>query len=157
MSLFLSAEIAVVRWCADQARKQQHDRQKVSVLAHRAYLSMGPECYFMKVVNLSKDRDIAIADIWYETNARTCNLSSDRPLTARLRPDETFETWVPVADLPEEPDAPTSSSWGVCDYPAARSSSRDSTNMFPRLTASVALEIRALLKVNPEGYRPAYN
>jgi hypothetical protein len=105
MSLFLGAEIAVVRWCVDQARKQQHDRRKVSVLAHRAYLSMGPECYFMKVVNLSNDRDIEIADIWYETNPRTYNLNFDRPLTARLRPDETFETWVPVADLPE-PDAP---------------------------------------------------
>ena len=104
MSLFLGAEIAVVRWCADQARKRQHDRRKVSVLAHRAYLSMGPECYFMKVLNLSQDRDIEIADIWYETNSRTYNLNSDRPLTARLRPDETFETWVPVADLPE-PDA----------------------------------------------------
>ena len=59
----------------------------------------------MKVVNLSKDHDIEITDIWYETNPREYNLNSYRPLTARLRPDETFETWVPVADLPE-PDAP---------------------------------------------------
>jgi hypothetical protein len=55
----------------------------------------------MKVVNLSKHRDVEITHIWYETKPPLHNLNSDRPLTARLRPDETFEAWVPVADMPE--------------------------------------------------------
>jgi hypothetical protein len=106
MSPLLGAEIAVVRWCADQARKLHQGRRKVSVLAHRAvYLPTSTECYFMKVVNLSRDRDIEITHIWYETTPPLHNLNSDRPLKARLRPDETFETWVPVAALPE-PYAP---------------------------------------------------
>jgi hypothetical protein len=106
MSPLPGAEIAAVRWCVDQARKQQQGRRKVSVLAHRAApLGTSSECYYMKVVNLSKDRDIEITHIWYETNPPLHNLNSDRPLPARLRPDETFETWVPVAALPE-PDAP---------------------------------------------------
>jgi hypothetical protein len=106
MSPFLGAEIAVGRWCANQVRKPQQGRRRVRVLAHRArFQPAGPECYFMKVVNLSKDRSIEITHVWYETKPPLHNLNSDRPLPARLRPDETFETWVPVAAL-LEPDAP---------------------------------------------------
>jgi hypothetical protein len=104
MSALLGVEIAVVRWCVDQARKQQQERRKVSVLAHRAvFLPTSTECYFMKVVNLSKDRPVEITHIWYETNPPLHNLNSDRPLPARLRPDETFETWVPIAAVPDAP------------------------------------------------------
>jgi hypothetical protein len=73
----------------------------------------------MKVVNLPKDRDIEIANISYETNPRTYNLNSDHPLTARLRPDETFETWVPLADQPE-PDAPNPEQLGRVRLPRGK-------------------------------------
>jgi hypothetical protein len=59
----------------------------------------------VKVVNLSRDRDIEISHIWFDTNPPQHIFNPDRPLPARLRPDETFETWVPAAALPE-PDAP---------------------------------------------------
>lgn len=94
MSPIPGAEIALVRWLADQARKLQQGQRKVRVMAHRAvFQPASSEHYFVKVVNLSRDRDIEITHIWFDTNPPLHIFNPDRPLPARLRPDETFETW----------------------------------------------------------------
>jgi hypothetical protein len=90
---------------ANQMRQWHQRRRCVSVLVHRAYFVPGsPKHYFMKVVNLSPNREIEITHIWFDTNPRVDNLNHDRPLPARLRTDESFETWMPVAALPDVPD-----------------------------------------------------
>ncbi len=74
-------------------------------LVHRAYfVPQSPWHYFMKVVNLSPNREIEITHIWFDTNPRVDILNPDRALPTRLRPYETFETWVPVASLPDVPN-----------------------------------------------------
>ena len=42
--------------------------------------------------------------LWFETDPPTQILTPVRPLPARLRLDETFETWIPVADVPTVDD-----------------------------------------------------
>ena len=63
-----------------------------------------PEYYLMKVVNLSSRREIEITHIWFDTNPQVPIVNRARPLPARLRTDETFETWVPVAEVPNVPN-----------------------------------------------------
>jgi hypothetical protein len=74
-------------------------------LVHRAiFLPESPEHYFVKVVNLSPSREIEITHIWFDTDPQVYIDNPARPLHARLRPDETFETWVPVAAVPDVPN-----------------------------------------------------
>ena len=69
------------------------------VLVHQAFFPGDPRPhYFMKVTNLSKNRDISVEHIWFATEPPKHIL--DPALPARLRPDETFETAIP-AELPD--------------------------------------------------------
>jgi hypothetical protein len=97
--------IAPLLWFADQARGWQQRRRHVRVLVHRAiWLPASPEHYFMKVVNLSPSRDVEITHTWFDTQPPVHIVNPDRPLPARLRLDEEFETWVPVAAIPNVPN-----------------------------------------------------
>jgi hypothetical protein len=76
-------------------------------MVHRAFFVDGyqeRQQFFIKVTNLSPKREVEITHLWFETNPPTQILNPVRPLTARLRLDETFETWIPVADVPTEDD-----------------------------------------------------
>jgi hypothetical protein len=64
----------------------------------------GRQQFFIKVTNLSPQREVEITRLWFETNPPTQILNPVRPLPARLRLDETFETWIPVADVPTVDD-----------------------------------------------------
>jgi hypothetical protein len=89
----------------DLWRGWQQQRRKVLVLVHTAvFLPGSPKQYFMKVTNLSRSREIEITHAWFETEPRVDILNPDRPLPARLRLDETFETWIPVGSVPAVPD-----------------------------------------------------
>jgi hypothetical protein len=91
-------------WFANQARGWHQWRRHVRVLVHRAFFLPGPPppwYYFVKVTNLSPRREIEITHIWFDTNPRVDILNPVRPLSARLRLDETFETWVPVTEVPD--------------------------------------------------------
>ena len=76
-------------------------------MVHRAFFAhgyQGRQQFFIKVTNLSPQREVEITHLWFETNPPTQILNPVRPLPARLRLDETFETWIPVADVPTEDD-----------------------------------------------------
>lgn len=76
-------------------------KQSVRVLCHRAFfLPNGPECYFINVTNLSLKRDAVITHVWMENEGQLPILNPHRPLPKRLRPEETWETWIDVAQLP---------------------------------------------------------
>lgn len=59
-----------------------------------------PGCFFIKVTNLFSSREIEVTHIWFATEPRVDVLNQERPLPARLRLDETFETWIPVSAVP---------------------------------------------------------
>ena len=94
----------------DQARRGHQRRRKVRVLVHRAvFLSGGGhqssplEHFFIKVTNLSPKREVEVTHIWFATEPPVNLINFSRPLPARLRLDETFETWILAGALhPDE-------------------------------------------------------
>lgn len=89
-------------WLADHLRGWQQRRRNVRVLVHRAvFLPSSPEHFFVKVTNLSPAREIEVTHVWFQTEPPVHVFNHDRPLPARLRLDETYETWCPVVSVPE--------------------------------------------------------
>ncbi len=75
--------------------------RRVRLLVHQAtLLPTGEECFFLNITNLSGSRDIEVTHVWFDTMPQVHVLNPARPLPRRLRPDESWETWVPVGYLP---------------------------------------------------------
>ena len=69
---------------------------------HRAFfLPFGPECFFFNATNIGIDHDLEITHVWLETSPAVHVVHPDRPLPKRLKPMETWETWVRVDVLDE--------------------------------------------------------
>jgi hypothetical protein len=106
MDPHLTALFGVGRVLTDQVRRAHQSRRKLRVLVHKGYfLSGGPseaEHYFIKVTNAPPKRAVEVTHIWFETKPPVHVLNPHRPLSARLRLDETFETWILVAEVPDE-------------------------------------------------------
>jgi hypothetical protein len=55
---------------------------------------------FVNVVNLSS-RDVEIRRVWFDVDPPVdVRNDSERPLPRRLRPDESWETWIDMRTLP---------------------------------------------------------
>jgi hypothetical protein len=102
VSLVFVDPTAVVVWLAGLATDWQQRRRHVRVMVHRANFQVpgAPECFFIKVTNLSSSREIEVTHIWFGTELRIDVPNQERRLPARLRLDETFETWIPVSAVP---------------------------------------------------------
>jgi serine/threonine-protein kinase len=57
---------------------------------------------FINATNLSRDADLEITHVWLETRPAVHVVNPERPLPKRLRPQETWETWVDLGQLPTE-------------------------------------------------------
>jgi hypothetical protein len=90
----------LVKWIIDHVWKAISGRRSARLLVHRGYFPTGRECYFLNVTNLSRDRDIEVTHVWFATDPPVPALPTDRPLPKRLKPDETWETWVEADRLP---------------------------------------------------------
>jgi hypothetical protein len=83
--------------------RPQRQPPVVRVLAHRAYFIGNPvEHFFIKVVNMTPGADVEVTHVWYQNGRRVEILS--RPLPVRLRPSETWETYVPASNISEDAD-----------------------------------------------------
>jgi hypothetical protein len=127
----LGTGLRAVLWAIARYRRYRQGRRKVSVLVHHAFfmddvgaspLTTPPNMvvnrsvpatgtggvgvsgyYFMKVTNLSADRDIEV------THARFIGADRDfvltrRQLPVRLAPDKTWEGWLNAATLAHVPN-----------------------------------------------------
>lgn len=75
-------------------------RRQLTLLVHRAILlDTNRECYFINATNLSRDREIEVTHIWFESDRPVHVLNQHRPLPRRLRPEESWETWIQVDHL----------------------------------------------------------
>jgi hypothetical protein len=86
-------------------------RRRLKVLVHRAYFTSpvmrdrAPgEQLFIKVTNTSPKREVEATHVWIATDPQIPVLNPSRPLPKRLKLDETYETWIPLADLPDVPN-----------------------------------------------------
>jgi hypothetical protein len=70
---------------------------------HRAvFLQNMMECYFVNLTNLSRNRALEVTHIWYEDDEHFIALNQPlRQLPVRLELDQSWETWIPVANLPK--------------------------------------------------------
>ena len=59
------------------------------------------DCCFVTVRNLSLQRKAVVTDVWFQAEARIHVLNDERPLPKVIAPEELWETWIPLAALPE--------------------------------------------------------
>ena len=72
---------------------------------HRAlFLPEGPECYFINATNIGSYGEIEVTHVWFETAPPVYVIQPDRPLPKRLKPQETWETWLRVDSLDSRQD-----------------------------------------------------
>ena len=71
---------AVVVWLAGLATDWQQRRRHVRVMVHRAFFQVpdAPECFFIKVTNLSSSREIEVTHLWFATEPRVEVLNQER-------------------------------------------------------------------------------
>jgi hypothetical protein len=92
------------RKAIEEGPRLQQPPIDVRVLIHKAYFLNSPiQHFFIKIINATRDADVEITHVWYENETRTVEILSAR-LPRRLKPSETYETWVPVSDIPESED-----------------------------------------------------
>jgi hypothetical protein len=57
---------------------------------------------FINATNLSQSLEREITHIWVETDPKIHIMNDKRPLPRRLKPQETWETWIDIWQLPED-------------------------------------------------------
>jgi len=76
----------------------------IRVLVHKAYFQNNPvQYFFIKIVNITSDAEVEVTHVWCESDTETVDILT-APLPRRLKPFETYETWVPVEDISEHDD-----------------------------------------------------
>jgi len=77
------------------------DRRRLRFTVHRAaFVPSGREAFFLNATNLSKDREIELTHVWLACSPPIAALQPERPLPKRLKPDETWETWIYADAVP---------------------------------------------------------
>ena len=78
---------------------------KVKVLVHEAYFQNNSvQYFFIKIVNATPYAEVEVTHVWYKNDTGTDVEILTCPLPQRLKPFETYEIWVPVAQIPENDD-----------------------------------------------------
>jgi hypothetical protein len=78
-------------------------RRNIRLTVHRAFFTTtAQECFFVNVTNLSTNREIEVTHIWFDCKPQVSAIHLDRMLPKRLKPEETWETWVEVKKIPIE-------------------------------------------------------
>lgn len=78
--------------------------EPIRVLVHFArFVATTTLCCFINVTNWCRDEDVEITHVWLEgAHKKHFAHNPDRPLPKRLRPRESWETWIPVPSLEGE-------------------------------------------------------
>ena len=86
-------------------RPQAGTMRSVRVRVHRAFFFNDTvQHYFINVVNTSDTSEVEVTHVWYEGSRRVDIIQPQRPLPRLLRPNQSWETWVRVMDIPDDPD-----------------------------------------------------
>ncbi len=100
--------VSVLKW----AREREHKRRKVALTVHVAHEVtghrtdgtpiFGSEVYCVGVVNRSRERDVVVTHVWFDTEPPAH--VNDPDLPKRLAYDARWETLVPTNQVPASPD-----------------------------------------------------
>ena len=78
------------------------NRLRLRLRVHRAYFAgSGKECFVVTLTNRSSTRDLEVTDVWFQSDRQIPVLQPQRPLPVCLKPEDCWETWLPVAALPQ--------------------------------------------------------
>lgn len=84
-----------------QSQSALHAALRLTV--HRAaFLPHGPECFFINATNIQSQFEFEITHVWFETSPPVYVIQRARPLPKRMKPQETWETWVEVDNFASE-------------------------------------------------------
>ena len=77
------------------------DFRGVRFRSHCAFFAATDEEHiFLTITNLSRNREIEVTHVWLALSPQVSAVPPQRPLPKRLRPDEVWETWVPLRAVP---------------------------------------------------------
>jgi hypothetical protein len=86
--------------------ERREKRTDVRVRVHEAAINDSggwTPCYFVNVLNASPEREVTVTHVWFETDPPVHFVNPDRPLPARIRPRDQWETWIEAARVPAVP------------------------------------------------------
>lgn len=93
--------LSVLEKLIDLVAPQILVRRRLRFTVHRAaFLPNGRQAFFLNATNLSKDREIELTHVWLSSSPPIAALQPERPLPKRLKPDETWETWIYADAVP---------------------------------------------------------
>ena len=77
------------------------DRRRLRLTVHLACFQGSdlPYC-FINATNLSRNRDVEITHVWIDCEPKIHVINPSRPLPKRLKPDETWATWIELSRIP---------------------------------------------------------
>ena len=90
----------MVTWILQRLWEVFVERRRATLLVHHAYFGTGAACYFLNLTNRSSKRDLEVTHVWFALEPEIHAHPPDRLLPKRLKPDETWETWVEADRLP---------------------------------------------------------
>jgi hypothetical protein len=91
----------MVTWILQRLWEVLVGRRRVALLVHHAYFAHTDKaCYFLNLTNRSRERDLEVTHVWFALEPEVHAHPPDRLLPKRLKPDETWETWVEADRLP---------------------------------------------------------
>jgi hypothetical protein len=103
----LGLVVGIAKTVAEKAYGAFANRRQLRLTVHLAcFTASGTACYFINATNLSSTRDIELTHVWFAVEPPVHAMPPDRPLPKRLKPDETWETWVEASRLPPTLDPP---------------------------------------------------
>jgi hypothetical protein len=75
----------------------------VKVHCHIGHLNhQNVDCFFVRVVNRSPFRKAVVTEVWFDAGTRIPVINGERPMPKVLPPEEVWETWIPVAAIPQQ-------------------------------------------------------
>jgi serine/threonine protein kinase len=78
-------------------------RGSVRLLAHiAAFVGTARHALFVNATNLSETVDREVTHVWIETDRQIHLSNKRRPLPKRLKPQETWETWIELLEIPAD-------------------------------------------------------
>jgi len=84
-------------------RPQVAPADPIRVTVHLAvFAQTGTRCCFINVTNICRDSDMELTHVWIESKPQVFSHNPDRQLPKRLRPYESWETWVTLDELNPE-------------------------------------------------------
>jgi len=82
---------------ADGVDTRTGERLRVTVHVG-TFVKTNTVCCFINVTNLASS-DVEVTHVWMESSPPTFPATDERPLPRRLKPQESWETWIPLGEL----------------------------------------------------------